>query len=65
MSAIRAGGRGDITETHRAWAFDKGPDVPTPVTDGKHFYVVDDKGERVGVLLDLVADAVATGAAVT
>ncbi|HET8675585.1 MAG TPA: PQQ-binding-like beta-propeller repeat protein [Blastocatellia bacterium] len=44
LLAIRAGGRGDITETHRAWAFDKGPDVPTPVTDGKYFYVVDDKG---------------------
>ncbi len=44
LLAIRAGGRGDITETHRAWAFDKGPDVPTPVTDGQYFYVVDDRG---------------------
>ena len=30
-----AGGRGDVTDTHELWAFDKGPDVPTPVTDGK------------------------------
>lgn len=44
LLAIKAGGRGDITETHRAWSFDKGPDVPTPVTDGKYFYVVDDRG---------------------
>jgi outer membrane protein assembly factor BamB len=44
LLAIRAGGRGDITETHRAWSFQNGPDVPTPVTDGKYFYVVDDRG---------------------
>jgi outer membrane protein assembly factor BamB len=44
LLAIRAGGRGDITETHRAWSFQNGPDVPTPVTDGNYFYVVDDRG---------------------
>lgn len=44
MLAIKAGGQGDITETHRAWSFNNGPDVPTPVTDGKLFYVVDDRG---------------------
>ena len=44
LLAVRAGGRGDVTDTHRAWAFDNGPDVPTPVTDGKYFYVVNDKG---------------------
>jgi outer membrane protein assembly factor BamB len=44
LLAIKAGGRGDITETHRAWAFQNGPDVPTPVTDGKYFYSVDDRG---------------------
>ena len=44
LLAIRAGGRGDITETHRAWSFQNGPDVPTPVTDGQYFYVVDDRG---------------------
>jgi outer membrane protein assembly factor BamB len=26
------------------WSFDHGPDVPTPVTDGKYFYSVDDRG---------------------
>ena len=44
MLAIKAGGRGDVTDSHRLWEFDKGPDVPTPVTDGKFFYVVNDKG---------------------
>jgi outer membrane protein assembly factor BamB len=44
LLAIKAGGRGDITESHRVWAFNNGPDVPTPVTDGKYFYVVSDNG---------------------
>ncbi len=44
LLAIKAGGQGDITRSHRLWSFDKGPDVPTPVTDGKYFYVVNDKG---------------------
>ncbi|MEK6300805.1 MAG: PQQ-binding-like beta-propeller repeat protein [Acidobacteriota bacterium] len=44
LLAIRAGGRGDVSQSNRLWAFDHGPDVPTPVTDGKYFYVVDDRG---------------------
>lgn len=42
----RAGGTGDITTSHLAWKWedDAGPDVPTPVSDGKHFYMVDDRG---------------------
>ncbi len=44
LQAFRAGGHGDITETHRLWAFQHGPDVPTPVTDGTYFYSVDDRG---------------------
>lgn len=42
--ALRAGGRGDITASHRAWIIDNGPDVPTPVTDGKYLYIVRDNG---------------------
>lgn len=42
--AIKAGGRGDITASHKLWSFDRGPDVPTPVTDGKFFYSIDDRG---------------------
>jgi outer membrane protein assembly factor BamB len=46
LLAIRAGGRGDVTASHVAWKWDErgGPDVPTPVTDGKYFYMVDDSG---------------------
>lgn len=44
MLAIRAGGRGDVTASHVAWSFDNGPDVPTPVTDGRYLYVVNDRG---------------------
>jgi outer membrane protein assembly factor BamB len=44
LIAIRAGGRGDVTESRRVWSFDNGPDVPTPVSDGTHLYVVNDKG---------------------
>jgi outer membrane protein assembly factor BamB len=44
LLAIKSGGRGNITESHRLWSFTHGPDVPTPVTDGKYFYVVDDRG---------------------
>ena len=44
LLAIKAGGRGDVTQSNRLWAFDHGPDVPTPVTDGKYFFVVDDRG---------------------
>ena len=44
MLAIKPGGRGDITATHTAWTFDRGPDVPTPVSDGKLLYCVNDRG---------------------
>jgi outer membrane protein assembly factor BamB len=44
LLAIRAGGRGDITESHRVWSTKNGPDVPTPVSDGKYLYIVNDKG---------------------
>ena len=44
LLALSAGGRGDITESHKLWSFNYGPDVPTPVTDGKYFYSVGDSG---------------------
>jgi outer membrane protein assembly factor BamB len=57
MLAIKPGGRGDVTESHRVWSFAQGPDVPTPVSDGKLLYIVRDNG--VVFALD-----VATGATV-
>lgn len=46
LLALKAGGSGDITERGLAWKYEDrgGPDVPTPVTDGKLFYMVDDRG---------------------
>jgi outer membrane protein assembly factor BamB len=44
MVAIRPGGKGDVAETHVVWTFAQGPDVPTPVSDGKLLYIVRDGG---------------------
>ena len=44
LLALRPGGRGDVLDSHVVWSTDDGPDVPTPVTDGKYFYVVNDRG---------------------
>jgi outer membrane protein assembly factor BamB len=44
LLALRAGGRGDISSSHVLWSTSNGPDVPTPVTDGKFFYIVNDRG---------------------
>lgn len=42
--AVRAGGRGNITATHRLWQQDVGSNVPSPVLHGEHLYWVSDKG---------------------
>jgi outer membrane protein assembly factor BamB len=44
MVAMRPGGSGDVAASHVAWTFAQGPDVPTPVSDGKLLYVVRDGG---------------------
>jgi outer membrane protein assembly factor BamB len=44
LLAVRSGGRGDVTQSHRVFSFDNGPDVPTPVSDGTLLYIVTDKG---------------------
>lgn len=44
LLALKAGGRGDVTSSHVLWSTVNGPDVPTPVTDGKYFYIVRDNG---------------------
>jgi outer membrane protein assembly factor BamB len=40
MVALKTGGRGDISKTHVAWTSENGPDVPTPVSDGSHLWMV-------------------------
>jgi outer membrane protein assembly factor BamB len=44
MVAIKPGGRGDVGASHVVWSFQRGPDVPTPVSDGTYIYVVSDNG---------------------
>jgi outer membrane protein assembly factor BamB len=44
LLALRSGGRGDVSSSHVLWKFMNGPDVPMPVTDGKYFYVINDRG---------------------
>jgi outer membrane protein assembly factor BamB len=44
MLVLRAGGRGNVTTSHKLYEFNNGPDVPTPVTDGTYLYVVNDRG---------------------
>ena len=44
LQAFKIGGRGDITGTNLLWQFNNGPDVPTPVVDGKCFYSINDRG---------------------
>ena len=36
--AIRAGGRGDVTESHVAWKLNKGSNVPSPILHEGHLY---------------------------
>jgi outer membrane protein assembly factor BamB len=59
MLAIKGGGRGDVTRTHRLWSFDNGPDVPTPVSDAKLLYTIADRG--VAYALELATGKVVYG----
>jgi outer membrane protein assembly factor BamB len=59
MLAIKGGGRGDVTATHRLWSFNNGPDVPTPVSDGKLLYSVTDRG--VAYALDVATGTLVYG----
>lgn len=42
--AFKAGGRGDVTGKQEVWNNNLGADVPTPASDGKLLYVLNDKG---------------------
>jgi outer membrane protein assembly factor BamB len=44
LVALRTGGSGDISKTHVAWTFHRGPDVPSPVSDGTYLYLVSESG---------------------
>jgi outer membrane protein assembly factor BamB len=59
LVAIRPGGAGDVTTSHVVWRFPRGPDVPTPVSDGKLLYIVNDTG--VAYCLDIKTGAIVYG----
>ncbi len=42
--AVRAGGRGDITETHKLWEADAQTNVPSPVVVGDYLMFVNQQG---------------------
>jgi outer membrane protein assembly factor BamB len=44
LLALKAGGTGDVTNSHLLWKWDESgaPDVPSPLCDGEYFYMVDD-----------------------
>lgn len=49
--AIRAGGRGDVTNSHVLWRVNKGPVVPSPVYHDGHLYFAHDT-LRIAYCLD-------------
>jgi outer membrane protein assembly factor BamB len=42
--AVRGGGEGDVTKSHKLWQSSKAPKVPTPLCDGGNLYWVSDSG---------------------
>ena len=42
--AVKAGGRGDVTNTHEVWSKQLGGPIPSPVVYGDHLYWVSDNG---------------------
>jgi len=43
-SQARGQRKGDVSESARLWTYDRGPDVPTPASDGRHIYIANDRG---------------------
>lgn len=43
MAAIRSGGRGDVTNTHKLWQVDVGANVSSPVVHDGHLYWTSDR----------------------
>lgn len=48
--AVRAGGRGDVTDTHRLWKANAGANVSSPVVHDGHLYWVSDKNRSAHCL---------------
>jgi len=43
--AIRSGGRGDVTGSHKLWQVDVGANVPSPTIYGDHLYFASDRNK--------------------
>ncbi|HEX3870796.1 MAG TPA: PQQ-binding-like beta-propeller repeat protein [Pirellulales bacterium] len=56
--AVRAGGRGDVTETHRLWRTSKGANVASPVYHNGHLYWVHERKGAVYCLDAATGDLV-------
>ncbi|MDE3001085.1 MAG: PQQ-like beta-propeller repeat protein [Gemmatimonadota bacterium] len=60
LLALAAGGTGDVSRNVKwKWEGAAAPDVPSPVCDGKYFYMVDDRG--LATCLDAKTGAVIWG----
>jgi hypothetical protein len=55
--AVRTGGRGDVTDTHRLWQVDVGANVCSPVVHNGHLYWVSDRN-RTAYCLSLADGSV-------
>jgi len=45
LVAVRTDGKGDVTKSHLAWQSDSGgPDICSPLSDGRYVYVLDTSG---------------------
>jgi len=42
--AVRVGGRGDVTQSHRLWTLRKGANVPSPIIHDGHLYWANENG---------------------
>jgi len=45
--AVRTGGRGDVTASHRLWCIDQGSNVPSPIYHDGHVYWIHEGGTAV------------------
>jgi outer membrane protein assembly factor BamB len=52
--AVKTGGNGDVTETHRVWTLKKGANVTSPIYHEKHLYFA---GDQAGQVYCVAADS--------
>jgi outer membrane protein assembly factor BamB len=55
--AVRAGGKGDVTSTHRVWSVKRGSNVASPIYYNGNLYLAESAGSIHGVTADTGAKA--------